>query len=115
MLNRQQPEPPSNRSLPASDWRQRGKIFSVTFDRKEYFPRYQFDAAYQPLPLMRDILVAFGTEPDTWKIAAWFHYPNGWIVESGSEGAKAVAPKDALDRGNDLLRALEKRKGTYVA
>lgn len=115
MLNRLQPEPPSNRSLPASDWKRRGRIFSVSFGGKEYFPRYEFDAAYQPLPLMRDVLAAFGTVADTWKIAAWFHYPNGWIVESGPEGVKPVAPKDALDRRDDLLKAIEKRKGSYVA
>jgi hypothetical protein len=115
MLNRLQPEPPSNRSLPASDWKRRGRVFSVTFGGKEYFPRYQFDAAYQPLPLMRDVLAAFGTVADTWKIAAWFQYPNGWIVESGPEGVKPIAPKDALDRRDDLRKALEKRKGSYVA
>lgn len=115
MLNRLQPEPPSNRSLPASDWKRRGRIFSVTFGGKEYFPRYEFDAAYQPLPLMKEILAAFGTVADTWKIAAWFHYPNGRIVESGPEGGKAIAPKDALDRRDDLVKALEKRTGSYVA
>jgi hypothetical protein len=115
MLNRLQPEPPSNRSLPASDWKRRDRIFSVTFGGKEYFPRYEFDAAYQPLPLMREVLAAFGTVADTWKIASWFHYPNGWIVESGPEGVKAIAPKDALDRRDDLMKALEKRKGSYVA
>lgn len=115
ILNGLQPEPPSNRSLPASDWKRRGRVFSVTFSGKEYFPRYQFDAAYQPLPLMRDILAAFGTVADTWKIAAWFHYPNGWIVESSPGGIKPVAPKDALDRRDDLMKALEKRKGSYVA
>lgn len=115
MLNRLQPEPPSNRSLPASDWKRRGRIFSVTFSGKEYFPRYEFDAAYQPLPLMKEIIAAFGTVADTWKIAAWFHYPNGRIVERGPEGVKAIAPKDALDRRDDLVKALEKRTGSYVA
>jgi hypothetical protein len=115
MLNRLQPEPPSNRSLPASDWKRRGRIFSVTFGGKEYFPRYEFDAAYQPLPLMKEVLAAFGTVADTWKIAAWFHYPNGRIVEPGPEGVKAIAPKDALDRRDDLVKALEKRTGSYVA
>jgi hypothetical protein len=115
MLNRLQPEPPSNRSLPASDWKRRGRIFSVTFGGKEYFPRYEFDAAYQPLPLMREVLAAFGAVADTWKIASWFHYPNGWIVEPGPKGVKPVAPKDALDRRDDLMKALEKRKGSYVA
>ncbi len=115
MLNRLQPEPPSNRSLPASDWKRRGRIFSVTFGGKEYFPRYEFDATYQPLPLMKEVLAAFGTVADTWKIAAWFHYPNGRIVEPGPEGCKAIAPKDALDRRDDLVKALEKRTGSYVA
>lgn len=115
MLNRLQPEPPSNRSLPASDWKRRGRIFSVTFGGKEYFPRYEFDAAYQPLPLIREVLSAFGTVADTWKIASWFHYPNGWIVESGPEGVKPIAPKDALDRRDDLMKAIEKIKGSYVA
>jgi hypothetical protein len=117
MLNSLQPNPPSNRSLPASDWKRRGRIFSVTFGGKEYFPRYEFDAAYQPLPVMRDLLAAFGTVADTWKVAAWFHYPNGWIAETGPGGksVKPVAPKDALDRRDDLMRALAKRKGSYVA
>jgi hypothetical protein len=117
MLNRLQPEPPSNKSLPASDWKRRGRIFSVSFGGKEYFPRYEFDAAYQPLPVIRELLAAFGTVADTWKIASWFHYPNGWIVEPGPEGkgVEPVAPKDALDRRDDLMKALAKRKGSYIA
>ena len=117
MLNRLQPEPPSNKSLPASDWKRRGRIFSVSFGGKEYFPRYEFDAAYQPLPVIREFLAAFGTVADTWKIASWFHYPNGWIAEPGPEGkgVEPVAPKDALDRRDDLMKALAKRKGSYVA
>ena len=115
MLKRLQPKPPSNRSLPARDWKRRGRIFGVTFGGKEYFPRYEFDALYQPLPLMRDILARFGTVADTWKIAAWFHYPNGWIVEAGPDGTRAIAPKDALNRRDDLLMALEQRKGSYVS
>jgi hypothetical protein len=115
MLNQLQPEPPSNRSLPASDWKRRGRIFSVNFGGKEYFPRYEFDAVYQPLPVIRDILKAFGPVADSWKLAAWFHFPNGWIVEPGPEGPTPVAPKDALDRLDDLLNALKKRQGSYVA
>lgn len=31
------------------------------------------------------------------------------------ESVKAIAPKDALDRRNDLMNALNKRTGSYVA
>ncbi len=97
MLNQLQWEPPSNRSMPASDWKRRGRIFSVNFSGKEYFPRYEFDALYKPLPVIRDILKAFGSVADSWKLAAWFHFPNGWIVELRPEGPTPIAPKDALD------------------
>jgi hypothetical protein len=115
MLNHLQAEPPSNLLLPTSDWKQQGRIFSVTFEGKEYFPCYEFDAAYQPLPLIGEVLAVFGPVADTWKIAAWFHYPNGRIVEFGDKGIKPVAPKDALDRREDLIKAIEERKGSYVA
>lgn len=115
MMNHLQAEPLSNQLLPASDWKRQGRIFSVMFEGKEYFPRYEFDAAYQPLPLIGEVLAAFGSVADTWQIAAWFHYPNGRIIESGDRGIKSVAPKDALDRREDLIKAIEERKGSYVA
>lgn len=117
MLNRLQPEPPSNKSHPASDWKRRGRVFSVSLGGKEYFARYQFDALYQPLPIIKEILKAFGPVADAWKIAAWFHFPNGWIAEPGADGdsPRAVAPKDALDRRDDVLDALREGRGSYSA
>jgi hypothetical protein len=96
-------------------WKRQGWIFSVVFEGKEYFPRYEFDNLYQPLPVIQDILKAFGPMENSWQIAAWFHFPNGWINEPGPSGPKPVAPKDALDRREDLLNALKKRQASYVA
>jgi hypothetical protein len=115
MLNRLQPDPPANKSHPASDWKRRGRIFSVNIGGKEYFARYQFDALYQPLPIIREILKAFGPVADSWKIATWFHFPNGWIAEPGLDGPRPLAPKDALDRHDDVLNALVRRQGSYAA
>jgi hypothetical protein len=99
----------------AGNWKSQGRIFSVILDGKEYFPRYEFNALYQPLPVIRDILNAFGPVDDPWKIAVWMHFPNGWIIEPGPEGPKAVAPRDALDRPEDILNALKKRQESYIA
>ncbi|GAB5097703.1 hypothetical protein [Caballeronia sp. HLA56] len=112
-INRLQPSPPANKSLPASDWKRRSRLFSVPYDGKEYFARYQFDEMYQPLPIIRDILQQIGEVADSWKIAAWFHYPNGWIANV--DGTKPVAPKDALDRREDVLAAARRMRGTYEA
>jgi hypothetical protein len=114
-INALQTDPPSNKSHPASDWKRRGRIFSVSHRGREYFAAYQFDAMYQPLAIVKDILEAFGEVADPWVLATWFHVPNGWIVDHGPNGARPVAPKDALDRRSDILHAAAKRQGTYVA
>lgn len=111
-LNALQDTPPKSKSQPASDWKRRGRIYSVNRGGREYFARYQFDAMYGPLPVIREVLEAFGDVADPWVLAAWFHYPNGWIV--GADG-KPISPKDALDRRDDVVRAALKRRSSYVA
>jgi hypothetical protein len=113
-INASQVSPLANKSLPASDWKRRGRVFSVTFDEREYFARYQFDEMYQPLPIIQDILQVTGEVADIWKIATWFQYPNGWITDL-VDGAKAVAPKDALDRRDDVLAAAGRKRESYEA
>lgn len=110
-LHALQADPPRNKSQPASDWKRRGRIFGVSRGGREYFARYQFDAMYEPLPVIRDVLKAFGDVADPWLLAAWFHFPNGWIV--GPDGTP-LAPKDALDRRDDLVRVAQ-RHDSYVA
>ena len=111
-LNSLQDIPPKNKSQPASDWKRRGRIYSVGRGGREYFARYQFDAMYEPLPVIREVLQAFGDVADPWVLAAWFHYPNAWIVDA--EGAP-VPPKEALDRRADVVNAALKRRTSYVA
>lgn len=111
-LNRLQENPPKSKSQPASDWKRRGRVFSVGRGGLEYFARYQFDAMYEPLPVIREVLEAFGEVADPWVLAAWFHYPNGWLADA--DGAP-MAPKDALDRGSDVVRAAAKRRSSYTA
>ena len=117
-LNALQPKPPPNKSHPASDWKRRGRIFGVNRNGREYFARYQFDSLYQPLPIIKDVLKAFGPVADPWVLAAWFHFPNGWIVRrvrrDGTD-TETLAPKDALDRRDDVLNAASKRQGSFVA
>lgn len=113
--NRGDKKAPAKKSLPASDWKRRGRIFSVPYDGADYFPSYQFDAAGQPLPVIKDILEAYGDYADAWSVATWFHFPNGWIAQEVGGAAVAVAPKDALDRAADVIHAAHNRKGAYVA
>ena len=115
-INVLQPNPPTNKSLPASDWKRRGRVFSVSHAGKEFFARYQFDATYQPLPIVKEVLTAFGEVADAWVLAAWFHFPNTWLAHKGRrKGMEPVAPKDALDAGAAVVSAAAKRLRSYVA
>ena len=114
-INALQSAPPANKAHPASDWKRRGRIFSVSYNGRDYFASYQFDALYQPLPVIREILNAFGPVADAWTLAAWFHFPSPWLIERDERGAVNLAPKDALDRGEDVVRAAARRLDAYVA
>jgi len=101
----------------ASDWKRDGRIFSVVYQGREYFPAYQFDDAHQPLPIIKDILKALGPETDPLVVAAWFHYPNGWITRPSADGKTEVpvAPKDALEMPDLVVEAAANRRGPDVA
>lgn len=114
-INKLQKKPPSKKSLPASDWERRRRIFCVSYGGKKYYPRYQFDAMYQPLPIISEILKTYGECSDTWSLATWFYFPNGWIAKQVGNEAIPVAPKDALERLSDVIKAARSQKATYVA
>ncbi|MCX4163590.1 MULTISPECIES: hypothetical protein [Paraburkholderia] len=114
-INALQVTPPTNKAQPASDWKRRGRIFGVTFNGKEYFAGYQFDAMCQPLQVIRDVLEALGPVEDSWKIAAWFHFPNGWIADLRGREGRPVAPRDVLDHRDEVVGAAHRRLGGYVA
>ncbi|KVV46727.1 hypothetical protein WK92_24545 [Burkholderia ubonensis] len=114
-INARQTMPPANKAQPASDWQRRGHIFSVSIGGKEYFAAYQFDDMCQPLPVIREILAALGPVADSWKIAAWFHFKNGWIPGTGNRDGQPVAPMNALDRREVLIHAAKQMDGTYIA
>ncbi|MFP4896907.1 hypothetical protein [Paraburkholderia sp. EG304] len=114
-INARQAVPPIDNEQPAREWKESGRIFSLTFDNREHFAAYQFDTECQPLPVIRKIIAEFGPRYDPWQIAAWFHFPNGWIAGTGDSENEPVAPMEALDRADDVLRALRFMHGGYVA
>jgi hypothetical protein len=114
-INLRQLVPPANVAQPADDWKRYGCIFSAFIDGKEYFAGYQFDPTGQPLPVIAAILDALGSVADSWKIAAWFHFENGWISGTGEHKHEPVSPMDALDRCEAVVRAAKRARITYIA
>lgn len=114
-INSLQKRPPKLGALLASEWERFGRVFSVFYNGKKYYARYQFDTLYQPLPIIKRVLDTYGVYEDAWSVAAWFYFPNGWITEEGPAGITAVSPKNVLHRCDELINAAGKRRGTYTA
>lgn len=114
-INALQAVPLANKAQPASDWKRHGRIFSVSIGGKEYFAGYQFDTMCQPLPVIEEILDALGPVADSWKIAAWFHFQNGWISGTGEREGEPIAPMDALDRRDTIVNAARHIHGSYIS
>jgi hypothetical protein len=112
-LNARQADPAANR---ASGWVRSGAIFVVPMNGKELIPPYQFDEEWRPLPIVAEVLAAYGEPRRPEVLASWFEHPNGWIARQENGRMVPVAPKDALrDQGQDVVAAARKRRGTYVA
>jgi hypothetical protein len=99
----------------ARDWKRRRRVFAVAMGGKDFYPAYQFDDAMRPRPAIARILRAFGPVGDPWKLVAWFHYPNGWLVEKNDPQRRPQAPKDFLDDEDAVVQAARKLGNTYVA
>jgi hypothetical protein len=122
-INALQSTPPSNVGLPAGDWKRRGRIFSVNDGGKDLYPGYQFDDACQPLPVMSELIGEFPeSRQDPWRLAAWLHYPNAWLVRppKGAKSARFEVPAPIrpcellVERPEDVLEAARMRH-SYVA
>lgn len=92
-------------------WEKIEYIFKIMIDGEAHYPRYQFDGNLQPLPVIKTIIAAF-KEKDSFALAAWFHYPNGWIT---IDGWHPVAPRFALCHPDLVVAAVKRRRGTYIA
>jgi hypothetical protein len=68
-----------NAAAIASRWAREGKIFSVKFEGKTWFPRFQFQDG-SPIPPVADIIKAFPKHSTGWDLAFFFTNPNSYIA-----------------------------------
>jgi hypothetical protein len=67
-----------NRSAIASRWLAENKIFSVRFEGKTWFPRFQFQDG-NPIPGVERVIKAFPQHATGWDLAFFFSTPNSYI------------------------------------
>lgn len=68
-----------NRAAIASRWKNEGRVFSLTYQGKTYFPSFQFDETGRPLPLIAEVVATLGRKVRDWDLALWFNASSGWL------------------------------------
>jgi hypothetical protein len=91
-----------NRAATASRWKKEGKIFSVLYRGKTYFPSFQFDDDGKAVPVVADVLSTLGRKIGSWDLALWFTASSGWL-----DGER---PVDLLIRKPDAVRLAAQRE-----
>lgn len=60
-----------------------GTMVSVDYDGQVLIPSFQFDATYEPVPLIAETVKALTSKGMTgWAVWRWFCTDNGWIEET---------------------------------
>ena len=89
----------SNLAAPANRWKQEGKIFAVSYQSQDRFPRYALDEAFRPIPGLESVLRVLGPI-SPWRVAIWFESTNAWLENH--------RPREQLgDEPERVLRAAE--------
>lgn len=87
----------------ASRHKREGRLFTVRDGTTDKYPRFQFDAHGQPLPVIEQILKLIKGRLEGWEIALWFHANNGWLPQQ-------ARPGDLLRRQPDAVLMAAKRE-----
>ena len=82
-----------NRNATGSRWKSDGRVFSVPFQGKEYYPAFQFQDG-RPHPTIAAILSALPEGMSPWQIAFWFVSSNPSL--DGEVPSRGLADLEAL-------------------
>ncbi|MGO4317777.1 hypothetical protein [Agrobacterium sp. MCAB5] len=88
-----------NKSMTASRWKVKGKVFSIKHGGVEYFPAFQFEEG-QPIESIAKVLSLLGGKKSGWQLAFWFTSPNGWLA--------GKRPVDVLKEGDAAISAADR-------
>jgi hypothetical protein len=94
----------SNPAALANRWKKEGKLFSISWKGKDWYPRYAFDDVIQPRPVIAEVIRTFGGDMDPWRIAAWF--------ESSNARLAGLKPRELMNEP-ERIAAAARRKGGW--
>ena len=93
----------SNPAALANRWKREGKLFTISWKGKDWYPRYAFDDVIQPRPVIAEVMRIFGAGMDPWRIAAWFESSNAWLG--------GLKPRELMNEPERIVAAARRKGG----
>ena len=84
----------------AGRWREAGRVLAVEHRGQLRYPRYQFDALFEPIPQMSEILKEFAGKAPL-AIASWFESTNSFLDAARPRERLASTPMDVVAAAHD--------------
>lgn len=71
----------NNPSSQPNKWKREKRIFAIRHNGSDYFPVYGLDkdAAFRPLPAMKNVITVLCSEKSGWGMAYWFASVNSYL------------------------------------
>ncbi|WP_367863298.1 hypothetical protein [Pseudomonas guariconensis] len=89
-------------------WLRDDKIFAISYDGKDYFPRYALDVGrgYQPVPSLLDVIRILKVMKNGWEMAFWFASPNSHLADQRPQDVMCNHIKDVVDAAQQEVASI---------
>jgi hypothetical protein len=92
-----------NPSSQPNKWKRDNRLFAIRHNGCDYFPVYGLDkdAAYRPLPAMREVIKILATKKSSWGMAYWFASVSSLLGGKRPQDLLVTDPQRVIDAAKD--------------
>lgn len=84
-----------NPSMTPYRWKKQQRIFAIHKGGSDYYPDYEFDTLYQPLPIIKEIITLLDNRSPL-ELALWFGTPNATLNWALPQDSVTTEPDKVL-------------------
>lgn len=95
---------PGNPAATVNRWKLQGKIFAISRDGKDYFPRYCLGPDFRPLVHIAGVTAVFA-DCSAERLAAWFESTSAYLGGKRPRELLAIHPERVLAAARDAIES----------
>jgi hypothetical protein len=98
----------NNPSSGPNKWKRHNRLFAIRHNGSDYFPVYGLDndAAYRPLPAMREVINILATKKNSWGMAYWFASVSSLLGGKRPQDLLVTDPQRVIEAAMDEVAGI---------